>query len=78
LGKQLDLFDNGIDEAYVIAKSLYNHKIKIYKKCGKLDCKEEILNKPSRHFCWMHIIDLVSIHTPLFPFHAQAPLVCSY
>lgn len=53
---QLNLFDEGIAEAYVIAKSL-SHKRKIYKKCGMRKCINEISNKPSRHYCWLHIME---------------------
>jgi len=67
LSFQTNLFDEGIAEAYVIAHKLKHHKIKMYKSCGHRDCKEEVLNKPSKHFCWLHIMDIVEIHTPLFP-----------
>lgn len=68
---QLDLFDEGIAEAYVIVKKLSNHKIKMYKKCGMKQCSQEILNKPNRHYCWIHIIDCVDNITPLFPLQTQ-------
>jgi len=73
----LDLFDNGIDEVYVIAKKGSSHKIKYYKKCGMKNCEEEILNKPSRHYCWIHIMENFIGTTPLFPIQSQGPLIHS-
>lgn len=54
---QLNLFDEGIAEAYVIARSLKNHRRKIYKKCGISNCENEIPNRPSSHYCWIHIME---------------------
>ncbi len=49
---QVDMYDEGIAEAYVIARKLKNHKTKLYKKCGMRKCNKEVLNKPNRHYCW--------------------------
>lgn len=59
MGIQLDLYDEGISEVYVLTKKLSSHKVKMYKICAKHNCKEEILNKPNKHFCWIHIIEIV-------------------
>lgn len=77
MGFQVNLFDEGIPEVFMIAKKLQNHKVKMYKKCGNRDCKEEILNKPNKHFCWIHLMDLTEQHTPLFPLQTQAPTIHS-
>lgn len=68
---QLDLYNEGIAHAYVIAKKLSSHKIKLYKKCGMRKCKEEILNTPHSHYCFTCMMTNFERTTPLFsiPLH---------
>jgi len=57
---QKDLFGNPLnklDSAAFLAHTLRNHKVKLYKKCSNRHCKNEIVNKPNRHYCMDHIID---------------------
>ncbi len=72
---QLDLYDEGIPEVYVIAKKLSNHKIKIYKKCGMNYCKNQILNKPHCHYCPECMMDNFMRTTPISPLQAPKLLI---
>lgn len=57
---QKDLFGNTLDKldsAEFLAHTLRNHKVKSYKKCSNRTCKNEIVNKPYRHYCMDHIMD---------------------
>lgn len=65
MGFQVDLYDEGIAEAYVIAKKLSNHNLKLYKKCGMNQCDSDILNKPHCHYCPEHMMDNYQKSTPL-------------
>ena len=57
MGIQKNLFGAPVLEVDVIAHKLSKHRKKLYKKCGMSNCKEEILNKPHKHYCFECIMD---------------------
>ncbi len=68
---QLDLFDDGVADLHVVLKSMKHKSVKYYKNCESNNCKEQILNKPHKHYCWLHLIDKTMTLTPLFPLQSQ-------